>query len=100
MKRRSRDEDLRNLNSIYGALFFAVPSQGMETEHLFEWLQGKPQAHQADYLNHNTGHSYRWDVQKEFCNAFPYRDSKIVQFYELDKSPILKLVSNPAKLAF
>lgn len=43
MKESSDSEDNCNLNSVYGALFFGVPSQGMDTEALAAMVGDKPQ---------------------------------------------------------
>lgn len=82
MKASSDNNDHRNLNSICGALFFGVPSQGMDTEALAAMVGDKPQRYDLSLLNHQVGHRLRNKQHDEFCKAFDFQDSKLVQFFE------------------
>ena len=82
MKESSDSNDQRNLNSIYGVLFFGVPNQGMETGELAAMIGDKPQRYDLSLLNNQVGHRPRSRQHEEFCEAFDFEDSKIIQFFE------------------
>ncbi|KAI4145941.1 MAG: hypothetical protein LQ340_006105 [Diploschistes diacapsis] len=85
----SRSNDLDDeflLQSTYGALFFGVPSQGMEVADLMSMAQGHPAQYTVNLLNQQLGFRLRTRLQGEFCEAFAYKDSKIVHFYEQEMS--------------
>lgn len=74
------------LKYIYGALFFGVPSQGMEICSLVPMVEGQP--NQA--LLHTLGKesSILRTQSREFPKAFDYQDtSEIICFYETEMSP-------------
>lgn len=82
MKESSDINDKRNLNSVYGALFFGVPSQGMATDELAAMVGNKPQRYDLSLLNQEVGYRLRQRQHEDFCKAFDFRDSKIIQFFE------------------
>ena len=79
--------DRLNFLSTYGALFFGVPSQGMNVEALASMVSQTPARYTLSLLDQQLGYGLREKLHTEFCKTFNYTDSKIVQFYELDKSP-------------
>src|SRR6187402_866210 len=86
MKESSDNNDNRNLTSVYGALFFGVPSQGMETKALAAMVGDKPQRYDLSLLNNQVGHRLRNRQHDEFCKALDFEDSKIIQFFELKET--------------
>ena len=78
------------LKYIYGALFFGVPSQGMDITSLIPMVKGQP--NQA--LLHLIGKESQIlrNQCRDFPKAFDYQDSKIVCFYETVMSPTAALV--------
>ena len=87
MKKSSNGDDKLNLQYSYGALFFGVPNQGMDVEALAGMVQGSPQQYTMQLLDEQLGSRLRNRQHLDFCNAFDFLDSKIVQFFELRKSP-------------
>lgn len=87
MKESSDSNDNRNLDSVYGALFFGVPSQGMDTEALAAMVGDKPQRYDLSLINDQVGHRLRSRQHDDFCKAFDFKDSKIIQFFETRKTP-------------
>ena len=83
MKRDEKSHDL--LRSIYGALFFGVPNQGMEISHLDPMILNQP--------NHSLIRSLGTDSDllrkqfRAFVEAFDFYDSEIICFYETEESP-------------
>ncbi|VUC32123.1 unnamed protein product [Clonostachys rosea] len=77
------EEDLRMVRSIYGALFFGVPSQGMDTRALAAMVQGLPASQfVVSSLDREVGNRLRQRQHLRFCKAFHFEDSKIIQFFE------------------
>jgi hypothetical protein len=93
MKRSSDSEDNRNLNSVYGVLFFGVPNQGMEMQALAAMVGDKPQRYTLSLLDHLVGHRLRSNQHNDFCKAFDFEDSKIIQFFETKMTPTVVEVS-------
>lgn len=87
MSDSSRQDDRLNFLSSYGALFFGVPNQGMNVEALASMVPELPARYTLNILGQQLGYGLREKLHTEFCRKFHYRDSKIVQFYELEKSP-------------
>ena len=87
MRYSTNPNDRLNLLSTYGALFFGVPSRGMNVEALASMVLKTPARFTLNLLDQQLGHSLREKLHAEFCRTFDYSDSKIVQFYELGKSP-------------
>jgi predicted MarR family transcription regulator len=86
MKKSSDKDDNYNLISVYGALFFGVPSQGMDTEALAAMVGDKPQRYDLSLLNQEVGHRLRSRQHEDFCRALDFEDSKIIQFFETRKT--------------
>lgn len=82
MKESPDNNDEWNLISVYGALFFGVPSLGMDTEALAAMVGDKPHRYDLSLLDQKVGHRLRLRQHEEFCNAFDFVDSKIIQFFE------------------
>ena len=93
MKESSDSNDQRNLHSIYGLLFFGVPSQGMESDALAAMIGDKPQRYNLSLLDEQVGHRLRSRQHEEFCRAFDFEDSKIIQFFETKKTRTVAQVS-------
>jgi hypothetical protein len=87
MKLSSNDIDQQNIMATYGALFFGVPNNGMKTEALAAMVGDGPQKFDLVMLDGDLGSRLRSKKHQEFCNAFDYKDSKIVSFYETQKTP-------------
>jgi hypothetical protein len=86
MKESSDNNDRLTLNSVYGALFFGVPSQGMDTEALAAMVGDRPQRYDLALLDQEVGHRLRRRQHEEFCKAFDFEDAKVIQFFETRKT--------------
>ena len=93
MKGSSDSSDNYNLNSVYGALFFGVPSQGMDTGALAAMVGDKPQRYDLSLLNQEVGCRLRSRQHEDFCKALDFKDSKIIQFFETRKTSTVVEVS-------
>jgi hypothetical protein len=93
MKNSSDADDKVNFDLIYGALFFGVPSQGMDTAALAAMVGDRPQRYDLSQLDQEVGHRLRSRQHDEFCEAFDFKDSKVVQFFETKKTATVKEVS-------
>ncbi|MCJ1313277.1 hypothetical protein MMC25_006954, partial [Agyrium rufum] len=78
--------DELNLRSIYGALFFGVPSQGMSVKAMASMIGGLPAQYTLNLLDQQRGHRLRIRQHEDFREAFSFSDSKIVSFSELKTS--------------
>ena len=87
MRKSSDDVDQETVLSTYGALFFGVPTQGMDVEAIANMVQNLPARYISTLLDQKNGFRLRQRQHDDFCQAFDYEDSKIVQFFELEKSP-------------
>jgi hypothetical protein len=86
------DESERMLLAVtYAVLFFGVPSQGMNTLALAAMVDKKPQRYTLELLDENVGQTLRERQHMDFCEAFNFRDSRFVRFYELVASPTVRL---------
>ena len=83
MKRDKNGQAL--LDSIYGALFFGVPSQGMEIASLIPMVQGQPNEALLRSLDKES--QLLRNQCREFSKAFDSQTSQIVCFYETEESP-------------
>ncbi|KFX91129.1 hypothetical protein O988_07900 [Pseudogymnoascus sp. VKM F-3808] len=90
MKKDKKHHDL--LQSIYGALFFGVPNQGMEIASLVPMVAGQP--NQA--LLHSLGKESQLlrNQFREFPEAFDSKDSEIFCYYETEMSRTAILTEN------
>jgi hypothetical protein len=84
------------LNSIYGALFFDVPSQGMENLEIITMAERQPNEDLMRLLSKDS--QLLRSQHEDFCSAFDSKDSQIVYFYGTKKSATAKKVS--ARLGF
>lgn len=87
MRQSSNEFDQETVQSTYGALFFGVPTQGMDVEAIANMVQDLPARYISTVLDQQHGFRLRQRQHEEFCQAFDYKDSRIVQFFELEKSP-------------
>ncbi|KFY14696.1 hypothetical protein V492_02454 [Pseudogymnoascus sp. VKM F-4246] len=90
MRNDKRHQDL--LGSIYGGLFFGVPSQGMEIASLVPMVAGQP--NQA--LLHTLGKQSQLlrNQSRDFPKAFDSEYSEIFCYYETEMSQTAKLTEN------
>ncbi|RDW88650.1 hypothetical protein BP6252_00682 [Coleophoma cylindrospora] len=79
------DEDRDVLTSIYGALFFGVPNQGMDIKSLIPMVEG--QVNQALLHSISNESQLLRNQSRKFEKAFDFADSQIVCFYETVTSP-------------
>ena len=77
--------DRSTLLCIYGALFFGVPSQGMDVEALASMVEHQPARYTLNLLDQRLGFRLRNGQHEDFCKAFHFKDSRIVQFFEHTK---------------
>jgi alpha-beta hydrolase superfamily lysophospholipase len=89
MKNDKKHQDL--FESVYGALFFGVPSQGMEITSLIPMVKSQP--NQA--LLHTLGKESQLlrNQSRDFPEAFDSKDTEIFCYYETEMSRTAKLVS-------
>jgi hypothetical protein len=73
------------LNSIYGALFFGVPNQGMDIESLIPMV--KNQVNRGLLYDLGNESQLLRTQSRDFPKAFDSPRTKIVCFYETVKSP-------------
>ena len=83
MKSDKNSYDLLGL--IYGALFFGVPSQGMDISHLLPMVES--QLNEDLIRSLDTESVFLRKQSREFPKAFNCYDSEVVCFYETLKSP-------------
>lgn len=96
MKTSDDEGDRLNFWHTYGALFFGVPSQGMDVQALATMIENLPSRYTLNLLDQQLGHRLRNRQHQEFCKVFDFKDSRIVQFFELRKSPTVIQVSDLA----
>ncbi|KAM0803761.1 hypothetical protein BDR22DRAFT_800723, partial [Usnea florida] len=87
MRKSPNEVDQETVLSTYGALFFGVPTQGMDVQAIANMVQNLPARYISALLNQKDGFRLRQRQHNDFCQAFDYKDSRIVQFFELEKSP-------------
>ena len=80
---RSRDpDDERSLRSIYAALFFGVPENGMDVTTLRELVRGTSHEFDLALLDQDMGFQFRSNEQEDFRSAFHYAGSEVLYFCE------------------
>lgn len=89
MKGNKNNYDL--IRSIYGAIFFGVPSQGMDIAHLFPLVEDQANSDLLRSLGKES--KILRDQCRNFPKAFDKEDSEIFCYYETEKSPTASLVS-------
>ncbi|OBT42034.1 hypothetical protein VE00_07424 [Pseudogymnoascus sp. WSF 3629] len=77
------------IRSIYGAIFFGVPSQGMDIAHLFPLVEGQANTDLLRSLGKES--KILRDQCRNFPKAFGKEDSEIFCYYETEKSPTASL---------
>ena len=87
LSQSSHSIDQINVNCTYGALFFGVPSAGMDVEAIAEMVGHLPARTTLNDLDRRIGHRLRDRQHNLFCDSFGYRDSVIVRFYEMLPTP-------------
>jgi len=93
---KSSDQTLKAIVvATYGALLFAVPSAGMDVEALATMVGDLPARTTLNELDARIGQSLRRRQHRDFCEAFPFEDSKLARFYELHESPTVEKASQP-----
>lgn len=85
--------DKTTLKSVFGALFFGVPSQGMNIDALLRMVKGRP--NQQLLWSLRKGSDVLIDQGNEWKKIFRFRDSRLVFFYESRASPTAEKVSFP-----
>ena len=75
MKTSKYVDDRLNLQSTYGALFFGVPSQGMDVGAMAAMVGELPVRYTLNLLDQQLGYRLRSRQHEEFCKAFDFRDS-------------------------
>jgi len=85
-------ENDKFVKSIYGALFFGVPSQGMDVDSLRPIV--KDQANEFLLLSLRHVSEILKTQSRDFDKDFPNdMDGKIAYFYETSESPTAQFVS-------
>ncbi|KAI9891857.1 MAG: hypothetical protein M1814_002242, partial [Vezdaea aestivalis] len=91
LSRRSDPKAKDTVKCTYGALFFGVPSQGMNVEALATMVGQKPQRATIALLDGRIHHRLRAKQHQEFCDAFNFKHSRIIKFFETSLSETVKL---------
>jgi hypothetical protein len=89
--RHGSDASQEIMDSIYGALLFGVPNQGMDIKSLIPMVKDQP--NQALLHSLGTESQILREQCRNFPTAFDYKNSEIVCFYETVMSPTAVLVS-------
>lgn len=98
--RNGSADDVDIFNSIYGALFFGVPNQGMDIKSLIPMVEG--QVNQGLLHSLSNESQILRDQSRAFPKAFDSQESKIVCFYETLTSPTaikVRIFSRHQKIA-
>lgn len=94
MKTSFNEVERHTFSATHSILFFGVPGQGMNTEALSTtMIRDQTQRCDSALLDRDLGFRLRAEKQMEFCKAFDYRDSKIISFYETERTPTVREVS-------
>jgi protein SERAC1 len=91
--REGDDLDKANLKATYGALFFGVPSRGMDISSLVPMVGNQPNRQFLDSLDKES--AILQEQRARFPGVFDFKDSEIISFFETQKSPTAKRVSRP-----
>jgi hypothetical protein len=85
--------DSVTLNSTIQCLLFGVPTQGMDISTLLPMVQNQHNALTLlPYLVENS--LWLKDQNRKFSEAFPFKDSDVICFYETQESPTAVQVGN------
>ena len=91
---KSKDQLLKDtVLATYGALLFAVPSAGMDVEAIAAMVSDLPARTTLYHLDARIGQRLRFRQHRDFCEAFPFEDSRLARFYELHESRTVEKVS-------
>ncbi|KAI9892636.1 MAG: hypothetical protein M1814_001329 [Vezdaea aestivalis] len=90
MKESKREDDHLNVQTVYGALFFGVPGQGMNVDATASMVGDFPSRYTLNLLDQRLGSRLRLRQFAKFCEALPQSDSKIVSFFEEQRSPTMR----------
>lgn len=82
-------ENQMNLQSTYEALLFGVPTQGLRPVSLVSLVENGSARYTLDRPGKKHGHMWRSEQHGSFCKALDSKDSKIIRFHELEKSPVM-----------
>jgi hypothetical protein len=85
------DLDKANLRATYGALFFGVPSQGMDISSLVPMVGDQSNRSFLESLGKES--EILQEQKVRFPKAFGFSDSEIISFFETQKSPTAQRVS-------
>ena len=78
------DLDRANLKATYGVLFFGVPNQGMDISSLVPMVGDQPNRYFLESLGKES--EILLEQRTKFPKAFDFKDSKIISFFETQKS--------------
>ena len=70
------------LKSVFGALFFRVPNQGMAIRSSMAMSKGQENQSLMAFFGRNTSDDSLNPLIDGFCRIFNYPDSRVVSFYE------------------
>ena len=82
---RSQPHDQLLLSSTLAILFFGVPNHGMNITSLLAMVEGQHNLPLVSTLDKNAG--LLQDLVHDFRKVYPYRDCRVVSFYETRTSP-------------
>jgi hypothetical protein len=85
------ESDRANLLSVYGALFFGTPNQGMDISSLVAMVGDQPNRYFLESLG--KGSEVLPAIMKSFNDVFTSVKHEIVSFYETQESPSALKVS-------
>ena len=85
MKGSNNDKDRDNFFATYGMYFFGVPNTGMNIGPLKCMIRGQPNEEFIMSLAKDS--QLLRNLRREFSEAFNFKDSQIVSFYETRESP-------------
>lgn len=85
--------DKANLKATYGALFFGVPSQGMDISSLVPMVGNQPNRQFLKSLD--KGSAILEEQRVKFPEYFDFKDSEIISLFETKESPTAERVSGP-----
>lgn len=93
MKASKNEEDEQILKATYGAMFFGVPSRGMNIDSLRPMVSGRP--NETFLINLGRDSEFLMMKNELFCKAFKSKDSNVLSFYETEQSPTAVSVCFP-----
>ncbi|MCJ1306899.1 hypothetical protein MMC25_000543 [Agyrium rufum] len=88
MSTKKNTDDLLNLRSTCGALFFGVPGGGMNVKAMMSMVQSLPARYDLNLLDKRMGYWLRERYEEQFNHAFP-SDSQIIRIFERRESPTM-----------